>query len=239
MATLRYLGQAGYLLQSGGKTAVIDPYLSNSVVKLDARFPRLLPLPMDPRELKADYFVVTHDHADHLDPETILAYRHTADTLFIAPRHAARHLREMGVPQANLRVVDHGDHLSLPGMEITGVFAMGTEKEVLDTTGYLFALEEGKTVYHTSDTGMCKLLLAACPQEADVMLCCINGKDGNLTIDEALELARAVRPRYVIPNHYDMMALVGENPLAFAYAHEAQGAPGICKIMELNEIFSF
>lgn len=238
MATLRFLGQAGYLLASNGKTAVIDPYLSNSVVKLDARFPRLLPVPIPPEELRADYYVVTHDHADHLDPETVAAYRYKADTLFIAPRHAAKRLEQLGVPRENLRVVDHADHLALPGMEITGVFAMGTDKDVVDTTGYLFTLEEGKKVYHTSDTGMCRLLVQACPQ-ADVLLCCINGKDGNLTIDEALELARAVQPRYVIPNHYDMLPLVGENPLAFAYAHEAQGAPGICKIMELNEVFSF
>ena len=235
-ARLQFLGQAGYLMEACGVTVVIDPYLSDSVAKLDARFARQTPIPMRPQDLRADYYIVTHDHLDHLDPETIEAYPWKKETQFIAPRHAARTLRKLGVE--NITVVDHGDRASFPNLEVEGVFALGTGPDVLDTTGYKITFANGRTVYHSSDTGMCNLLLQAAPN-AEVLLCCINGKDGNLSVEDAVRLTCAVAPRYVIPNHYDVMALNAENPLAFAYAHEEAKAAGECKIMKPMEIFEW
>ena len=68
-----FLGQAGYLIQSATRAVLIDPYLSDSCGK-NPLFSRLYPIPVEPKELFADIFIVTHDHADHLNPETIQAY---------------------------------------------------------------------------------------------------------------------------------------------------------------------
>lgn len=235
-ARITFLGQAGYIIESQGIQVVIDPYLSDSVGRLDPRFTRQVPIPMKPEALCADYFIVTHNHLDHLDPETISAYPHKDNTLFIAPRRAAMALRELGVPR--IQVVDHGDEAVFPGLRISGVFALGSDPDVVDTTGYHIAFDNGRSVYHTSDTAFCSLLTQACPK-AEVLLCCINGKDGNLTIDEAIRLTRAVGPRYVIPNHYDMMALNAEDPRAFQYFHEAENAPGQCTILSIMETFEW
>ncbi len=57
-----------------------------------------------------------------------------------------------------------------------------------------------------------------CAPKAEVLLVCINGKDGNMGAQSAARLAKAVAPRVAaMPNHYDLMALNAENPQVFAY----------------------
>lgn len=237
-AVLQFLGQAGYRIESCGKCVLIDPYLSDSVGRSDPRFSRLYPAPVDPGELHGDIYIVTHDHLDHLDPETIAGYRHKDSTKFIAPRFAAKKLKTLGIPAENVFAVDAGETAELDGVSVTGVFALGTSPDALDTTGYMVRFPNGKTVYHSSDTAYCKLLTDACPH-ADVLLVCINGKCGNLNIDEAIELTKAVDPDFVIPNHYDVMALNSEDPEAFRYFCEEQGIADKCRILKVLDEFQW
>ena len=65
-----FLGQAGLLLQTDSCTVMIDPYLSNSVEKVNpANYRRV---PVDPRffDIRPDVMIFTHNHLDHYDPET-------------------------------------------------------------------------------------------------------------------------------------------------------------------------
>jgi L-ascorbate 6-phosphate lactonase len=80
-----------------------------------------------PDAFKADIFIVTHDHLDHLDPETVSAYAHKADTCFVAPRLAAKKLVQLGVPPDNIARVDAGESAAIEGIRITGVYAVPTE----------------------------------------------------------------------------------------------------------------
>jgi len=232
-ATLWFLGQAGYYLKSN-KSILIDPYLSDSVSKVAPLFGRSYPVPVAPSLIKADIFIATHDHLDHLDPDTIKAYAHKDTTTFVSPRHAGKKLAELGVK--NITVIDQGDIAIVEGVRIEGIFALPTSPDVLDTAGYHITFPNGKTVYHTSDTAYCDLLLKACPK-ADVLLTCINGKYGNLNIPQAIELTRAVNPKYVIPNHYDVMALNSENPESFRFFCQDENIEAKCVILELLDKF--
>ena len=235
-SALWFLGQAGYIIKSDGVTIIIDPYLSDCVSKVAPLFARTYPVPVDPGRIKADIFIVTHDHLDHLDPDTITSYAYKSSTVFVSPRHAAKKLKTLGIPPENIVIVDHGDTAEIKGISIKGVFALATGPDVVDTTGYAITFSNGKSVYHTSDTAYCDLLLKACPK-ADVLLPCINGKFGNLNIAQAIELTHAVDPKYVIPNHYDVMALNSENPEAFRYACVEAGIGSECLILNLLENF--
>lgn len=216
-AGLWFLGQSGYILRSTAVTVVIDPYLSDSVREIAPEFGRLYPPPLAPADLQADIYIVTHDHLDHLDPQTIGGYRYVRQTTFVAPRLACRKLAALGIPPANIIRLDSGESVSVCGVQITGVYALPSEVEVIDTTGYRIELPNGCTVYHTSDTEFCELLLRCAPS-ADVLLVCINGKDGNMGPQPAARLAKTVGPRVAaVPNHYDLMALNAENPQVFAY----------------------
>ncbi len=215
----------------------IDPYLSDSAAGGVAGFARLVPVPIRPEELRVDLYVVTHDHLDHLDPETITRYGHKETTAFVAPRLAARKLAALGVPQHAIHVVDAGQQALIAGVTVEGVFALPTSPDVLDTTGYLLTFANGRSVYHASDTGFTPLLLEAAPKEPEVLLTPINGKWGNLSAQQAVELAAAVKARYVLPNHYDMMRLNAENPDTFRWLFEARKLPGRCVIPTIMKPF--
>jgi len=236
-AALWFLGQAGYFMKSGGVTLMIDPYLSDGAGNsTDNKFGRTYPVPVEPSEIAADIFIATHDHSDHLDPVTLAAYRHTDSTIFVSPRNAAKKLAKLGVPEKNIVVIDHGDEKTIKGIKIEGVFVLATSADVLDTCGYKITFANGKSVCHTSDSAYCKLLLEACPY-ADVLLTCINGKFGNLNVAEAVKLTAAVKPKYAIPNHYDVMALNSENPETFKYFCEAANIESEIVILKTLETF--
>lgn len=233
-AALWMLGQAGCLVRSAGVTVVIDPYLSDSVAKIAPDCTRLLPVPIRPEDLRVDLFVVTHDHLDHLDPETIGPYRHKGRTQFVAPRLACRKLAELGVPAGNIQRVDVGETVKVCGVEVRGMFALPSEPAVEDTTGYRLEFSNGRSLYHSSDTGFSEELLLRAVF-AEVLLVCINGKWGNLDVSGAVRLAGAVRPRVTIPNHYDMMAPNLEEPGRFVAAMSAafpEISTRVLKVME-------
>ena len=105
----------------------------------------------------------------------------------------------------------------------------------------------GKRIYHAGDTlryeGMLPLLQAFGP--IDAALLPINGRDGaryrrdcigNMTFQEAVDLAGELRAGLVIPGHWDMFADNPGNPRAFAdYLDAKYGVTVACRIPVLME----
>ena len=97
---ITWLGQGGYLFNLGDKVLCIDPYLSNSMYN-NGKYNRLLPIPIEPRELKADMIICTHDHIDHLDEATI-SKTNMNDILYAGPDSCQQHFRVIGIPVENI-----------------------------------------------------------------------------------------------------------------------------------------
>jgi L-ascorbate 6-phosphate lactonase len=236
-AALWFLGQAGAVVRASGVTVAIDPYLSDSAAAGAPEFKRLFPPPVAPEELRVDLYLVTHDHLDHLDPETVRRYAHRDTTQFVAPRFAARKLLELALPPEKIHRLDAGEEWAWRGVSIAGTFALPTSTDVLDTTGFLLKFPNGRTVYHTADTAFTPLLLQAAPRGVEMMLLPINGKWGNLNVEQAVELTAAVGPRYVLPIHYDMMALNAENPETFRWFCQQRKLTAQCVIPTVMQPF--
>ncbi len=237
-AGLWFLGQSGFCLKAGEVTIAIDPYLSDSVGKTSPKLTRCYPPPILPEALDVDIMVITHDHLDHLDPETLGPYRHKEKTLFIGPRFVCKKLAEFGIPAANIIKIDQGETAEVKGIAFQGVYTVPNEPDVIDTCGYRVAFPNGRSVYHTSDTGMSQLLLQAVPQ-AEVGLFCINGMWGNLTVEEAAQVAVKVRPRFAIGHHYDLMELNSQNPRSFEYVLGYTEPSIEVKILQVMEPFTW
>jgi L-ascorbate 6-phosphate lactonase len=237
LAALWFLGQSGFLLRAGGIAVAIDPYLSDSVKAVAPEFARRVPVPLDPRDLRVDVFVVTHNHFDHLDPETIRPYGWKDSTTFIAPRLASLELLKLGVPSRSIRTTDVGQQTRVGDLLVDGVFAVPTGADVLDTTGYHFRFPNGRTVCHLSDTSYSPLLAATVPKGVEVLLVPINGKWGNLTVEQAADVTAAAGPRYVVPHHYDMMALNSENPESFRWFCRQRNLSANCMVLDLMTPF--
>jgi L-ascorbate 6-phosphate lactonase len=236
-AAVWWLGQAGYVIRVVGLTVVIDPYLSDSAGTDSPEFSRRYPPPIKPEELSADIYIITHDHLDHLDPDTLSRYKKKYDTWFVAPRQAAKKLVDLGIPEGRIVVLNIGETWCFDSHEVNGIFALPTGVDVLDTTGYLIKFANGRSIYHTSDTQFHPIVLAAAPREPEVMLVPINGKWGNPGPEQAAAFTLAVQPKFVLPNHYDMMALNAENPASFKWFCENNGLVNRCIIPEPMQPF--
>jgi L-ascorbate 6-phosphate lactonase len=215
-AALWFLGQSGFVIKSADVTIAIDPYLSNSVAKVSPSLARQYPPPIEPSALNVDIYIATHNHLDHLDPETIAAYKNKETTTFVGPRFACNKFVALGIRPQNIIKIDSGESKKIKDIEITGIYAIANDPAVIDTAGYKIVFANGRSVYHTSDTDFSPLLLQCAPS-AEVGLFVINGKWGNLNIEQAAELANKVNPKFAIPHHYDLMELNSENPNTFKH----------------------
>lgn len=233
-----FLGQAGYFIKSGETTIMIDPYLTDSVGKRSPLYTRRYEFPINPADMYADIIIITHDHQDHLDDETINLYGVGKDTLYIAPHLTAKHLLNLGIKKEKVCVIDCGESKLVGDLVVTGMFALGTDYASIDTTGYHIKFKNGKSVYHTADTQWCDLLTM--PRiEIDVLLTSINGKLGNMNVTQSALLAKALDVKIAIPNHYDVMELNAENPEVFRVECDKLGIKDRCVILPLLEKFLY
>ena len=68
---ITFLGQNGLLIESKNSTIIIDPYLSDSVEKIEPLNKRKQPIDERFLKVKPNVVVITHTHADHYDEETL------------------------------------------------------------------------------------------------------------------------------------------------------------------------
>lgn len=201
---LRPLGQSGYELKSGSSRIVIDPYLSDSVGKLHGR-PRMLPVPVV--EMPCDGVFCTHNHLDHLDPETVVMFPEAQR--FFTTAEGCQALQALNRHQCT--ALTEGQPVALGDFTVIPVFAAHTVEAV-----GLIVKAEGITLYLSGDTLFDEKLYEIAAYQPDITLICINGRLGNMTCGEALVTAKAIGAKVNIPNHYDMFASNSADPHLFA-----------------------
>ncbi len=226
-----WLGQSGLLIKSPTGVLVVDPYLSESLTtkyaKTDRPHVRMTAAPFRGEELRdVNVVLASHKHSDHLDPETTPAILSASPRArLVVPRALIAHAKSLGIDTERIEGIDAGETLEIAGFRVR---AVPSAHEGLDTDAaghhlYLgFVVEvEGLRLYHSGDGLAYEGLVEALgPGPFDVMFLPINGRDpmrgvpGNMASGEAVDLAGRVRPRFVVPHHYDMFtfntAPVGE-----------------------------
>ena len=111
-----FLGQSGYILKSGNTEIVIDPYLSDSVNRVAGR-PRTLPIPINPGNIRCDAVICTHNHLDHLDPDTV--EKINKNQFYITTNEGKAELLKLG--RTNVKALNTGDSVTVGDFNITAV----------------------------------------------------------------------------------------------------------------------
>src|SRR5262249_2125470 len=115
------------------------------------------PIPLADLE-PIDAVVISHDHYDHLDRNTILALKEQNST-FVVPLGIGAHLAYWGVPEQHIVELDWWERTKINGLQITCVPARHASGRLgIDDDAKLWAgwalIGARHRVYYSGDTGL-------------------------------------------------------------------------------------
>lgn len=224
-AVFWWLGQHSFVVKTADAVLYFDPFLSDHPKR---RVPPLL----RPEEVRnATVVFGSHDHGDHIDHGAIPGIAAASpNAVFVVPPVARDVVCELGVPPERIVALDAEDSWEGAGVSVTAIAAAHEFFDHDEERGYPYlgfiVRSAAVTIYHSGDTVKYEGLETRLKREhIDLAFLPINGRDaarlsrnciGNMTYQEAVDLAGAVRPRLTVPGHYEMFATNSEDPQLFA-----------------------
>ena len=225
-AALWWMGQMGLWVKMGNTVLSID-YFASDIER------RQVPPPVPAEQVRGiDAFLGTHDHLDHIDHAAWKTWAKTCpEALFIFPALHAGAVTADGVDPSRQRGMGEGRICQIGSVTIRAIAAAHEFLSPDPETGLHPCLQyiiegNGVRLYHAGDTlryeGMLGKLHGV--GAIDAALVPINGRDGeryrrncigNMTFQEAADLAGELRPGLAIPGHWDMFANNPGDPAAF------------------------
>jgi len=157
---ITWLGHSTQIIEIDGTTVITDPIFGGRASPWTWMGPEAWygpPIPLDQLP-PLDAVLLSHDHYDHLQVETIRAMAGW-DTRFIAPLGVGAHLEAWGVPADRITEVDWWDRVEIGGIEIVSVPARhASGRQVFDQmrtlwTGYALLGEDHRVLF-SGDTGL-------------------------------------------------------------------------------------
>ena len=207
-----WLGQAGLLFEKEGFQIMIDPYLSNSVEKVNPKNFRRVAVEERFFEVKPDVMIFTHNHLDHYDPDTVKHFIcKNSNMLVLAPKSVWGEVRKIG---GNNNYVLFNRHTSWTenGIRFTAV-----KEEHSDITSIGVIMEDGaKKYYITGDTLYNEEIFEDIPKGIYALFLPINGVGNNMNMTDAVRFAERINVEKTVPIHFGMFDALTAHDFACA-----------------------
>ena len=198
-----WLGQAGLLFDNGKVKIMIDPYLSNSVEKINPKNYRRTPIKNDVFDIEPDIMIFTHDHLDHYDPDTapvFLGEGRNAMTV-LCPSSVWQKARQHG-KKHNYVLFDRHTEWSEGGFIFRAVKAVHSDAYAIGVI--IKDLIENRTYYVTGDTLYSREIFSDLPKKIDLVFFPINGVGNNMNAIDAARFFRDCGAKSAVPYHVGM-----------------------------------
>ena len=202
---ITWLTQAGLLFDNGRIKIMVDPYLSDSVGKRSPEKHRRIPVDERFFDTDPDVIIITHNHQDHLDPETleVLLARSTKSITFLAPENAFKRLLEFGGGHNYVLLAPHSVWSQ------GGVTFYSVKAEHSDRTAAGFILDDGKKTYYTSGDTLYNYdviddVLDLVEGGVDYAFVPINGVGNNMNAKDAADFVYEIGAKCAVPLHYGL-----------------------------------
>ncbi|SFB44030.1 L-ascorbate metabolism protein UlaG, beta-lactamase superfamily [Cohnella sp. OV330] len=215
-----FLGHACVKLEHDGRSLIIDPYLTGNPLAAASA-----------DDIQVDHILLTHGHGDHV-----------GDTVSIAKRTGAQ---VVGTPELAAFLGWQGVANTV-GMNIGGTYDLGYAKvkmvQAFHSSGYTLSDEQrivylgmptglivtwgGHTLLHAGDTGLFgDMKMIGDRHEIDLAFIPI-GDHFTMGPEDALTAAEWLKPKQVVPVHYDTFPPLRQDAAAYARALEQKGIKG-------------
>ncbi len=208
---LKFWGHSCFSLSDSNTHLLFDPFLTDNPNQL-----------ISADRIECDYILVSHGHFDHLGDTLKIAKRTKATVISTAEiarlcneNDCQAHGMHLGgkhsFPFGYVRIT-----LAFHGSGIPGGHACGFVVNFF-----------GKTIYFAGDTALFgDMALLGKLENIDYALLPI-GDNFTMGPDDAVIAASLLKPKHVIPMHYDTWPLIKQDPQAYKKAVEDQGIPVI------------
>jgi L-ascorbate metabolism protein UlaG (beta-lactamase superfamily) len=193
-------------LHDGSHRLIIDPFLSGNPAA-----------PIEPDQVDVQHVLVTHGHNDHIGDAVSIARRNHATIIanyelsLLCERLGARaHPMHVGgshqfdFGRVKLTIAHHGG-------------GYGNEADIYTgpPVGFLVTIG-GKTVYHPGDTGLFYDMKLIGEMNAIDLAFLPIGDNFTMGIDDAVKAVEFLKPRAVVPFHYNTFPVIEASPQEFS-----------------------
>ncbi|HML24451.1 MAG TPA: metal-dependent hydrolase [Aggregatilinea sp.] len=201
-----WLGHSAFALKIGTYDILIDPFLTGNPLAA-----------ADPKEIPADFILVSHGHGDHIGDTTSIAKR-TGATV-VANNEIGRWFRSKhGLEKVHTLNPGGGIKLPFGRVELTIAHHSSSLPDGSyggEPNGILIFTDEGKNIYHAGDTNAFLDMQLIGEHGLDLAILPIGdyftmGTEGSL---KAIEL---LKPKCVIPMHYNTFDAVAQDVVVWA-----------------------
>jgi L-ascorbate metabolism protein UlaG (beta-lactamase superfamily) len=205
-AQLTWLGHATWQLKTPQHTILVDPFLDDSPTA-----------PVKAKDVAADFILVSHGHYDHIADAAKIANRTGATvvsnyeiTTWLAKNHQVKNTvggnlgggAEFPFGRVQLTLAFHSS--SLPDGGNGG-----------NPCGFLVSLKGGPKVYFACDTGLFGDMALIGKAGIDAAVLPI-GDLFTMGPDDAVEAVKLLKPKKVVPSHYNTWPPITQDPQAWA-----------------------
>ena len=177
---------------------------------------------------KADFILVSHGHADHLGDAIKLAKESGATV--ISNFEICTHCDSQGVAKTHPLHIGGGNEFPFGSVKLTIAHHGSTLGDKLEYGGNpagFIIRTDGKVIYHSGDTGLfLDMKLIGELDRIDLALLPIGG---NFTMDipDAIKAVEFLKPKKVIPMHYNTFDLIACDPGDLVNGIKPMGVEGI------------
>jgi L-ascorbate metabolism protein UlaG (beta-lactamase superfamily) len=190
---LTWLGHASWQIKTGKHMLLVDPFLDDSPTA-----------PVKAKDVAADFILVSHGHFDHVADAAKIANRTGATVVanFEITTWLAKHHGVKNTVGGNL---GGGANLPFGRVKLTLAFHSSSLPDGSNggnPCGFLLTLAGGERLYFACDTGLFGDMAQIGAGGLDVAVLPI-GDLFTMGPDDALEAVKLLKPKRVVPSHYN------------------------------------
>jgi L-ascorbate metabolism protein UlaG (beta-lactamase superfamily) len=220
---LYYIGHSAIELRLSMTSILIDPFISgNPVAQIKVS------------DVAPSYIIVTHAHGDHIGDTEDIAKMHSST--LISSHEIVNYFSAKGV---NGHAMNPGGSFQFPFAKVkftpawhSSSFPDGSYGGM--PMGVILEIED-KRIYHAGDTALFSDMSLIGKNPLDLALLPI-GDNFTMGPEDALDAVKLLKPKTVIPIHYNTFGLIEQDAEAFKKAVETETSSQ-CVVLSPNETF--